>query len=375
MVKNRRPARSGEIDLMKFIFSLIIAAFHSDLFYPQKTYAKFGYLGCELFFMVTGYFMARSAEKADRTAPLGESAIKFISHKIKLTLPAYLTAVAYDAALLICTGVLQIAEVNDPARWMSDLFFLQMDGYPCYSFTGTMWYLSAMFMACFLLWPLLIKATELFENIIAPVGAVLIYGYILMTNSGSLNGPDGWNGFMYLGLLRALAGIALGTFIYSISKELTAKKMSYKGELAVTAVQVVLFLLTAAIFIFSYPMNNDAGLVILFVPLVILTTCGHDLLAKHFDHGFFTYLGKLSLFIFLTHYPLATVIKTYRDKFETFLTKSTGSCSDIRLLLLFLLTELAAAVLLMLLFDAARAFVRHLKASASVKKGGADDVR
>lgn len=58
-----KSKRNGKIELLRFIFSLVVALFH---FLPQIGESKLlssGFFAVEFFFIVTGYLLAKSLSK------------------------------------------------------------------------------------------------------------------------------------------------------------------------------------------------------------------------------------------------------------------------------------------------------------------------
>ena len=56
--------RNGAIDLLKFLFSLMIVIYHGRLFAnAENPLFRAGKIGVEFFFIVSGYLMAAKAEK------------------------------------------------------------------------------------------------------------------------------------------------------------------------------------------------------------------------------------------------------------------------------------------------------------------------
>ena len=68
------------------------------------------------------------------------------------------------------------------------------------------WYISAMLLSMFILYPLLLLLRDKFTYIIAPLASIVIYGYLLFRvgNLATINPLEG--SFVYTGLLRGIAG-------------------------------------------------------------------------------------------------------------------------------------------------------------------------
>lgn len=75
------------IDIVKFIYVILIAVFHFCLFYNQP--GRGGYIAVELFFMISGFLLANSFEmtqkKGDKICSL-----YLIKHKLWDYYPHYL---------------------------------------------------------------------------------------------------------------------------------------------------------------------------------------------------------------------------------------------------------------------------------------------
>ena len=83
--------RNGEIDLLKFLFSLMIVIYHTKNFteyYGQNLFMQ-GSIGVSFFFLVSGYLLAYSTGKIQLESKdaVGPQAVKFVERKIKGLLP------------------------------------------------------------------------------------------------------------------------------------------------------------------------------------------------------------------------------------------------------------------------------------------------
>ena len=80
-------------------------------------------------------------------------------------------------------------------------------------------YLSVLCISLLIISPFLLKNYKLFSNIIGPVLALFILGYICR-QSDALSGVENWNGLFYKGFLRGIAELLLGGFCFNISNKL-----------------------------------------------------------------------------------------------------------------------------------------------------------
>ena len=88
MAKQLKPSRNGSIDLMKFVFTLVIMLFHTNKLFGG------GYIAVDFFFVVSGYLMAVSMEKrmtrqSQKPVPLGQDTVSFLLHKAGGIFPYY----------------------------------------------------------------------------------------------------------------------------------------------------------------------------------------------------------------------------------------------------------------------------------------------
>ena len=100
--------RSGNLDLLKFIFSLMIVLFHGKNLTTTDSYIfPGGNIAVEFFFVVSGVLMARAASTYEMQDNLGKDTFVFMKHKISGLMPNYYIAFIiafivahYDAASL-----------------------------------------------------------------------------------------------------------------------------------------------------------------------------------------------------------------------------------------------------------------------------------
>lgn len=207
--------RNGEIDALRFVFAFMILLHH---FSQTLLYAisPFGSIGVEFFFIVTGYFMARHVEALRRrenrqTQSIPDDTWHFILGKIRVFYKYYIVAIIWQ---IVVRGFIF-------GRSLSSVLTHTLKSIPTLTLTfcglnnnvgfyvGNTWYLSAMIIACFFLYPILLKNYEAAIKLIFPALALLMIGY-LVGNHSTLIIWDERAGFLRAGILRAMGDIALG---------------------------------------------------------------------------------------------------------------------------------------------------------------------
>lgn len=350
--------RNAEIDIIKFAASIIIMLFHTYLFFPQVKIVVNGHLCVEIFFIITGYYLARSASFADAGQPSGASDIIFIEKKLKGFFPQYLLCITASFILLLCFGMV-LNWQGAPERILSDVFLLEIEGYGFF-IDGPMWYLSAMLLVCFILWPFLVRFREFFCNVASPLISAFGYGYILKIN-GDLHSPTKWLGFVYIGTIRAFAGVCLGCIIFEMAGRLSAIEMSENSEKRFTALHIILTVVLMISVILSITKTNDFGIVILIFIVLLTSFCSHNKVASSFNEKISNYLGRLSLFIYLVHFPIAMIIAAKKDWFDSVFSRVFSGEMDYIIIAIYSLIVVIYAVMVMLFFDKIKVWAGQIK--------------
>ena len=81
--------RNGKIEILRFVFCVLVLLFHAEGLVPGGvklpgffSFFENGAIGVEFFFIVSGFFMAKSALKSPADEKLGSETISFMSKKI-----------------------------------------------------------------------------------------------------------------------------------------------------------------------------------------------------------------------------------------------------------------------------------------------------
>ena len=306
MLKRLSASRNGEIDFWKFIFSIIIVIHHSYNFIPyqQRLFFAQGSICVDFFLIISGYFMASSIYRKKleyNPESIGTDTVKFIFGKIKSFLYYYVfSSIIILITTILNNGVAETLFTGKIFNFMFSVLFLNMSGLPNYNIIGSSWYLSAMLLCMMIIYPIFRKNKNLFINVIAPLAAIFLYGYI-MQESGYVGAPEDWYGIMYKGVIRGFAGISLGCVAYNISEWLKQKNISKQMSFLLSLYETLCILGVILIMGYKLPEKGSTALVFLFFTSFIIIASKTAVINKIYQYGIFQFAGKLSMAIFLIH--------------------------------------------------------------------------
>lgn len=297
-----------EIDLLKFLFSLIIVVYHGKYITALGDNAPFpyGYTAVEFFFMVSGFFMAKSSKKCD-TSQIGKSTFDFVLKKVKpLYLPfciAFVGAfVIREVGFFLNDGYTVVEMLKDMTASVGEVFLLMKTGVTFgKTFNGPTWYIGAMLLAMAILLPVLLRYRDWFLNIGSLVIAIVLYGYAY-TVKHTLNYLE-WSGFTTMAVIRAIAGIALGCFICSLTERLQAREFELKkaGKVLLTLAELAVFGLILTIMWFEGKNNFDFVCIIYMFFLTFIAFSGLTGIKDILPKKLCSVLGDFSFYLYLCH--------------------------------------------------------------------------
>ncbi len=307
-----------EIDLAKFLFSVVIVLYHSTKLTScaGEGIMPFGFLATDFFFMVSGYLMVKSSKKYEER-PLGKSTFDFLMSKVKSLYPylvfSFVIAFVARQIIFFSEGSRPIVKLfKDTVASLHEVILLQGSGIDFGKiYNGPTWYISSMLIAMAILFPILMKKKEWFVNIGSLAAAVLVYAFISQ-EKGTLNSL-GWSGFVSFGVLRAIAGLSLGVFLTSLTDKIAASplKLNKFGKIALALLEGVLGL--TLLLLMQNEGKNEfdfvAILLIFFICLIIFSS--ESALSEILPEKLCRLLGRLSLVIYFNHRIMVFLLNAF----------------------------------------------------------------
>ena len=294
--------RLGEIDFWKFAASVFIVLFHTRTFYEPDLFPSGFSMAVEFFFVVTGFFFAASVYRDERPfsgKTIGKETVQFIFRKLNGFLYTFLICFALSAAACVFQNGAR-TYMNAEAL-MNGLFEVTLlsnvTGTPC-SIIPADWYLSAMMLSLFLLYPFFRRSKDLFSAYAAPLLAVSLLGYLLAVYG--VIGNEAAGSFPPKNVVRAVCAICFGVTAYRAAALLGRRRLSAAGKALCTAGAALFALLTFASLFFIN--GKTQPLVVVFsAAFVALAASGQSAAAKLFPAALCRRLGEFSLSLYLSH--------------------------------------------------------------------------
>ncbi len=293
---------NGIISLWKFIFSLVIVFFHCETLYnysPDRLF-KGGYIVVEFFFIVSGFYFAKSVLKEKyKKSTIGKECINFIYKKVKTFIPYIIIAYLFSLIILLLNQRLNIRTIVNS---ITNVLLIQEFGFNSIRILGQLWYITSMLFSMFILYPILKKHRENYILLCIPVIMVIGLGS-LSHNYGHLDHAFRyWEGYWYTGITRGFIEINIGILIYYIHEKLKPIEYTTIGKIFLTFIGETLLILSLIITHFiSKPQNYDFIILLFYcIALLIITS------EKTYDYNILSsnklkYLENLSLLVYINH--------------------------------------------------------------------------
>lgn len=313
--------KNGKIELLRFIFSIIIIMFHLNINFIENnqfpvehlTFFSHGKIGVEFFFLVTGYLTASNIYKKKNTDSIGKSTANFMAKKY-LSIFAY-HVVAFSIAIIsyfIINPTSPTKAIGRIITALPNFFLIQTTGIYSKNLLGIEWYISSMLLGLVILYPLALKLKKQFTCIICPVAALLMIGY-MAHDSGELGQVSEWlyNNTIPKTLIRAVSEMALGMFGYEIYECIKNFNLKKADKIFLTLIEIICYF--SVLTFTCLRVDNKYEIYALYTLAVAITlsfsniTYFNNILKNRLVY----YLGKLSLPIYLSQNIVFMYIREY----------------------------------------------------------------
>lgn len=297
--------RNGAIDLLKFLFGLMIVFYHGRIFSESgRVLFGAGYIAVEFFFLVSGYLMTAKAYSVSKKANMlpGKETTAFILKKAKALFPHLLFIYVVCSLLLfyLSPETKKVANIVFYSIWEPLTLWMSGLGKIDATINAQTWYISAMLLSMLFLYPIMIQKFDLFTHVIAPATAILLFGWIAQ-EYGKLNHYNLWTGVAYSGIYRATAALCMGSVCWVAAQKLQSMHFTKRGRGMLCLIEVSCYLLVVVGANLVAQNMLDFIMVALLAIGVTITFSKMSLIDNWFDRKICYWLGNFSLTVYLNH--------------------------------------------------------------------------
>ena len=272
MIKN---SKIQNIEFLRFLFAIIIVLYHSGSATPD------GYLAVEIFFILAGFFLAKSLEK-NPDIPY----IVFIKNKLARLWPLFAFAVIISGGNLY--------------DMIFKLLFLHATGITL-KYKSFIWFVAPFFWTM-LGYFALIKTIK-FPKALPLIGLLtyLSYVYLINWHNGNLNLRETINCNVSLAMLRGIAGIGFGIILEQCFHYIDLSNHNSKFRYL-----LISFIEFGILFFFIYHMifqpikyDNKLIFIIFFAILLFFFIKKQGLLSQLLENQYSAILGRYAYGIYI----------------------------------------------------------------------------
>jgi peptidoglycan/LPS O-acetylase OafA/YrhL len=357
--KEEGKKRNVAIELWRVLIAIAIVGFHigwiiartcdgSNGYWMETSNWFFGSSEVLLIFTLTaGYFMVAHHKKLvnkieykERSA--ASRAWEYTWSRVKSLLPVLI--IGYILGVVICTkfyypnyGIQEVCTMIVNSVWEFLGFHaagLRSTGGEFFNLNGPLWFISAIIIVGYFLYWGLCKNEDFVSGILAPFGFIFLSGWwcytgtraaqtgwsTLGTQLASTNGMGGSAtdatatiGFNN-GLIFVLIGMLGGIILYYLVNKAKEHNFSEGGRFLLTVINIICsaLLLWYVIYQPTYFNLERWTVALLCIVVVGLSLINKDylslLLNNKYTNKLFAFLGSISLYIYMLHYPIAIMM-------------------------------------------------------------------
>lgn len=212
------------IDIQRLLFAFVIVICHGHHFTDSTKYLFMGgAIAVDFFFLLSGAMLGRTIDNTSNSTDIGTKTILFMKHRVTRLIPefyiAWMIGVCLDA--INYKSVIEI--MKRVITSVGEVLLIDQSGFLNVRFNDVTWYLSALLIVSFIIYPIAIKDKNRFFFIIAPLGFILLFGYTYQ-NWETITVLN-WNGVCYNTLIRGSMEIFAGCICYRIASYLMKFKL------------------------------------------------------------------------------------------------------------------------------------------------------
>lgn len=305
--------RSGMLDLVRFVLTIFVVMVHLiDRSIPSLTILRGGTIAVEFFFVLSGFLLASSADRADKSLPVSESTWHVMKRKVCSIYPTWLAAFLVVIAWQLFVNNTGLKDLLRQVEESTTTFLMisQLGMYDKLVISYS-WYIPVMLLCTLMLFPILYKHGKTFAYTVAPLVTLFGFAYLFHSFGKLYTLQSEWLGFTWAATVRGLSEMCLGVVAYAGSRRLTARlngRLTAAGRVLFTALEA-LALLYGMRYVFTHARSAvHLGVIACFAIFIAMSYTGMSYTSQLIRGKFFNWLGKYSLSVYLAQWIPVTLL-------------------------------------------------------------------
>lgn len=322
-----KTKRVSSVEFWRFLFTVLVALYHFEIFFPKRTIFLSGSSAVEFFFVLAGFTLAMSA--ANRVArgeerPTAKEAHRLALDYVKKKCKALWPIMVCWLILWTVLSVVNASGMSGMGDWMgmkmptpletgintvmnSEWEMLFLVGTP-FGFQGgfapnvPLWFLTALIMMGYLYTYAINRHYDL-TRFLAPVIGVGLYVFFALNTTSTLDHNIAL-GHLNAGMVKAAAEMGFGISLYLIYERMSARKWGVGWKVLFQIIE-----LYAIYRLFSLMIGQELGLnnyrrILYIMAILLFSFLNVTPLTHVLNNGFSRLLGKLTMPMYILHYNL-----------------------------------------------------------------------
>jgi len=313
MAKPSKP-RNNIVEIFRFIYSLLVVGYHVQMSYEDDVYDLFenGAIAVEYFFLLSGYFLARSLEKLakDEKTNIFLKIYYFMKNKITALLNVHFLSIIVMIIIIACCDPKPFVDTFVPG--IPSIFLVHMIIVWSADFNKALivpeWYISSMLICMLFMVLFYLLLCKILKGIY--VTLILIGILCIITIITGLAASWKFNQNMIYNI-RAWSELCIGMFSYYVSISIKDKTYGDCINIILKIVEMIGYVVPAIVGIIPYNLDFKTyavGVIFIFVSVFITFAEKGNIVKNEKVNFVFGYLGSISLPIYLFHPVLISLI-------------------------------------------------------------------
>jgi len=313
MAKPSKP-RNNIVEFFRFIYSLLVVGYHVQMSYENDVYDLFenGAIAVEYFFLLSGYFLARSLEKLakDEKTNIFLKIYYFMKNKITALLNVHFLSIIVMIIIIAFCDSKPFVDKFIPG--IPSIFLVHMIIVWSADFDKALivpeWYISSMLICMLFMVLFYLLLYKIFKGVYATlilIGILCIITFITgLATSWKFNQNMIYN-------IRAWSELCIGMLSYYVSISIKDKTYNNCINIILKIVEMIGYVVPVIVGLIPYNLDFKTyalGVIFIFVAVFITFAEKGNIVKNEKVNFVFGYLGSISLPIYLFHPVLISLI-------------------------------------------------------------------